>query len=122
MNSDDVAREGQGQGSCEGFSDSRVAGMTNWRLSRQWGLRSGCAQQRGSWEPNGDNLGFCRSSGPRWFHICWRGMQLAIRLYFKVNKGSLSKPHDIGCTQFPVRKTLLSGFTEACGDHSGLGV
>lgn len=50
------------------------------------------------------------------------GMQLAIRLYFKVNKGSLSKPHDIGCTQFPVLKPLLSGFTGACGDHSGLGV
>ena len=72
LNSDDVAKEGPGRGSCEGFSDSRVTGMTNWRLSRQWGLRSGCAQRRGSWEPNGDNLGFHRSSQPRVLHIYWR--------------------------------------------------
>lgn len=74
MNSDDVAKEGQG--SCEGFSDSRVTGVANWRLSRQWGLRSTCAQQRGSWEPNGNNLGFCRSSELRLFHICWRACSL----------------------------------------------
>lgn len=72
VNPKDVARGGQGGGSCEGFSDSGVTGMTNWRLSRQWGLRSRCTQQRGSWEPNGDNLGFCRSSEPRLFHICYR--------------------------------------------------
>lgn len=51
-----------------------------------------------------------------------QGMQLSIRLYFKVNKGSLSKPHGIGCTQIPVLQPLLSGFTGACGDQSGLGV
>lgn len=45
VNSDDVAKEGQGQGSCERFSDSRVTGMTNWRLFRQWGLRSGWAHK-----------------------------------------------------------------------------
>jgi hypothetical protein len=70
VSSDDVAKEGRGWGSCEGFSDSRVTGMTCWRLSRQWGLRSSRAQQRSSWEPDGDNLGFCRSA-PRLFHICW---------------------------------------------------
>ena len=72
LNSDDVAKEGPGRVSCEGFSDSRVTGMMNWRLSRQWDLRSGCAQQRGSWESNGDNLGFHRSSQLRVLHICWR--------------------------------------------------
>lgn len=68
----DVAKEGQEWGSCDGFSDCGVTGMTHWRPSRPWGLRSSSAQQRSSWEPNGDNLGFCRSSEPRLFHICWR--------------------------------------------------
>lgn len=50
------------------------------------------------------------------------GVQLSICLYFKVNKGSLSKPHGVGCTRIPVPKPLRSGFPGACGDHSGLGV
>lgn len=66
VSSEDVA----GMGSCEGFADSRVTGMTNWGLSRPWALRSHCAQQRVSWESNGDNLGFCRSTESRLFHIC----------------------------------------------------